>query len=257
MVSLSEKTYRYYMLAYSPERTFAYTQEDERSDNRPINSVTPIELDSEVYNFSVDEDNSYVSDFILHNCEGYLVPSLEEKTGRYEYNHLLLLAKNQVGYHNLLKLTTIAHTRGYQARPRVDKKILAEHAEGLIVTSSCLSGEIPELLLRGDLNGARAAARWYQDVFGRENFFIEIQDHDAPESPQVKLNPMLYELGARDGRAAAGHQRPALRRRQRRRRARHPALRADRQDAGRPQAHEVRQPAVLPEDARRDGAALP
>ncbi len=131
--------------------------------------------------------------------EGYLVPSLEEKTGRYEYNHLLLLAKNQTGYHNLLKLTTIAHTRGYQARPRVDKKILAEHAEGLIVTSSCLSGEIPELLLRGDLNGARAAARWYQDVFGPENFYIEVQDHEAADSPQNKLNPMLYDLARETG----------------------------------------------------------
>ena len=113
--------------------------------------------------------------------EGYLAPSLEEKTGRYEYNHLLLLARNKVGYHNLLKLTTIAHTRGYHYRPRVDKKVLAAHAEGLIVTSGCLSGEIPELLLKGDLNGARAAARWYQDVFGPENFYIEVQDHQAPD----------------------------------------------------------------------------
>src|SRR6478672_6697469 len=67
--------------------------------------------------------------------EGYAVPSLEEKTGRYEYNHLL-------------KLTSLAHTRGYHYRPRMDKKLLAEHAEGLIVTSGCLSGEIPELLLK-------------------------------------------------------------------------------------------------------------
>jgi DNA polymerase-3 subunit alpha len=131
--------------------------------------------------------------------EGYLAPSLEEKTGRYDYNHLLLLARNNVGYHNLLKLTTIAHTRGYHYRPRVDKKVLAEHAEGLIVTSGCLSGEIPELLLKGDINGARAAARWYQDVFGPENFYIEVQDHQAPESPQVKLNPMLYDLSRETG----------------------------------------------------------
>ncbi|HKS69139.1 MAG TPA: DNA polymerase III subunit alpha, partial [Ktedonobacterales bacterium] len=131
--------------------------------------------------------------------EGYLAPSIEEKTGRYEYNHLLLLAQNNTGYHNLLKLTTIAHTRGYHYRPRVDKKVLAAHAEGLIVTSGCLSGEIPELLLKGDLNGARAAARWYQDVFGPDNFFIEIQDHRAPESPQNQLNPLLYDLARETG----------------------------------------------------------
>jgi DNA-directed DNA polymerase III PolC len=126
--------------------------------------------------------------------EGYSVPSLEEKTGRYEYNHLLLLARDNTGYQNLLKLTTLAHTRGYQARPRMDRKMLEQYSGGLIVTSGCLSGEIPELLLRGDLNGARAAARWYQDVFGPENFYIEIQDHNAPESPQNQLNPLLYDL---------------------------------------------------------------
>ncbi len=131
--------------------------------------------------------------------EGYLVPSLEEKTGRYEYNHQLLLARTTRGYHNLLKLTTLAHTRGFQARPRMDKPMLAEYAEGLIATSSCLSGEIPELLLRGDLNGARAAARWFQDVFGPENFYIELQDHGAAESPQVKLNPLLYDLAREVG----------------------------------------------------------
>ncbi len=131
--------------------------------------------------------------------EGYLVGSLEEKTKRYEYNHQLLLARNQTGYHNLLKLTTLAHTRGYQARPRMDKKMLAAHADGLIATSSCLSGEIPELLLREDLNGARAAVRWYQDVFGPEHFYLEIQDHEAAESPQGKLNRLLYNLARETG----------------------------------------------------------
>ncbi|MDE3231510.1 MAG: PHP domain-containing protein, partial [Chloroflexota bacterium] len=135
----------------------------------------------------------------ITGVEGYLVPSLEEKTGRYEYNHQLLLAKNTTGYHNLLKLTTLAHTRGFQARPRMDRKMLAAHAEGLIATSSCISGEIPELLLRGDLNGARASARWFQDVFGPENFYIELQDHDAPDSPQVKLNPLLVTLAREVG----------------------------------------------------------
>ncbi|MGH2515429.1 MAG: DNA polymerase III subunit alpha, partial [Ktedonobacterales bacterium] len=132
-------------------------------------------------------------------CESYLAPSLEKKAGRHDYNHLLLLAKNNVGYQNLLKLTTIAHTRGYHIRPRMDKKVLAEYAAGLIVTSGCLSGEIPELLLKEDLNGARAAVRWYQDVFGPENFYIEVQDHQAPESPQNKLNPLLYDLHRETG----------------------------------------------------------
>src|SRR5258706_12475803 len=91
--------------------------------------------------------------------EGYLAPSIEEKTGRYEYSHLLLLAKNRVGYHNLLKLTTIAHTRGCHYPPRVEKRVLAEHAQGLVGTSGCRSAEIPELLLKGGNNGEQAAAR--------------------------------------------------------------------------------------------------
>jgi DNA polymerase III subunit alpha len=131
--------------------------------------------------------------------EAYLAPSIEDKTGRYEYNHLLLLARDQVGYQNLLKLTTIAHTRGYHYRPRVDKQVLERHAAGLIVTSGCLSGEIPELLLGGDLNGARAAVRWYRDVFGHKNFYLEVQDHQAAESPQGKLNQLLYDLHRETG----------------------------------------------------------
>src|SRR5258708_22492770 len=76
----------------------------------------------------------------------------------------------------------------------MDQRVLAEHDEGLIVPSGCLSGEIPELLLKGDLNGARAAARWYREVFGPDNFYIGIQNHNAPESEQNRLNPLLYEL---------------------------------------------------------------
>jgi DNA polymerase III subunit alpha len=131
--------------------------------------------------------------------EGYIVPNLEEKTGRYEYNHLLLLARNNKGYENLLKLTTLAHTRGYHYRPRIDKRMLAEHAEGLVVTSGCLSGEIPELLLKGDVNGARNAVTWYRDHFEPGSFYLEIQDHEAPDSPQGKLNQMLFELHRETG----------------------------------------------------------
>ena len=131
--------------------------------------------------------------------EGYLAPSIEDRTSRYEYNHLLLLARDQIGYNNLLKLTTIAHTRGYHYRPRVDKKVLEQHAGGLIVTSGCLSGEIPELLLKGDLNAARRAVKWYRDVFGPENFYLEVQDHQAADSPQGKLNQLIYDLHRETG----------------------------------------------------------
>ncbi len=127
--------------------------------------------------------------------ESYLAPnSLEDRTGKYDYFHLLLLAQNEVGYRNLLKLTTIAHTKGYYLRPRIDKQTLAEHSEGLIATSTCISGEIPSLLMKEDINGARRVIQWYQEVFGPERFYLELQDHQEPGSPLVKINPMLYDL---------------------------------------------------------------
>jgi len=133
--------------------------------------------------------------------EAYLTENMHDHSKRFsdDYHHLLLLAKNNTGYYNLLKLTTIAHTEGWHLRPRVDKGVLEKYADGLIVTSSCLSGEIPKLLLAEKTEEAYKTARWYQDVFGPENFYLEIQEHhgtfdDGQPSPQGKLNQMLYQM---------------------------------------------------------------
>jgi len=133
--------------------------------------------------------------------EAYLTEDMHDHSKRFsdDYHHLLLLAKNNTGYYNLLKLTTIAHTEGWHLRPRIDKKVLEQYAEGLIVTSSCLSGEIPKTLLKEKQDEAYTMARWYQDVFGRENFYLEIQEHhgtfeDGQPSPQGQLNQLLYRM---------------------------------------------------------------
>ncbi len=126
--------------------------------------------------------------------EAYLCDDIDDRSGRYDYNHLLLLAKNNKGYQNLMKLTTIAHTYGWHYKPRIDKYVLADHAEGLIVTSACLSGEIPEKLLKGDTEGARQSAKWYLDTFGPQNFYLEIQEHHGQESQQSQLNQHLFDL---------------------------------------------------------------
>jgi DNA polymerase-3 subunit alpha len=133
--------------------------------------------------------------------EAYLTGDMRDHSKRYsdDYHHLLLLAKNNTGYYNLLKLTTIANTQGYHLRPRIDKKVLQQYAEGLIVTSSCLSGEIPKLLLKEQEEEARKMARWYQDVFGPDNFYLEIQEHqgifeEGQPSPQGRLNQMLFQI---------------------------------------------------------------
>ncbi|MCZ7541380.1 MAG: DNA polymerase III subunit alpha [Anaerolineae bacterium] len=92
-------------------------------------------------------------------------------------HHLLLLARDQAGYRNLLRLASAAQLEGYYYRPRVDHDLLAQHAEGLIATSGCLAAEIPRLVEQGREAEALERIGWYQDVFGRENFFLELQHH--------------------------------------------------------------------------------
>ena len=95
-------------------------------------------------------------------------------------HHLLLLAQNDTGYRNLLKLTSDSHLEGFYYRPRVDHDYLAAHADGLICTSGCLSAELPSLLLSGKDQEAEERLQWYLDVFTRDRFFIELQQHDIP-----------------------------------------------------------------------------
>ncbi|HEY4721464.1 MAG TPA: DNA polymerase III subunit alpha, partial [Anaerolineae bacterium] len=107
--------------------------------------------------------------------------------------HLLLLAQNNAGYQNLLKLASIAQLEGFYYRPRVDKEVLAQYAEGLIVTTGCGAAEIPRMILDGQLDQARAAIGWYLDVFSRDRFFLELQLHEG--FPQLtSLNRQLIEF---------------------------------------------------------------
>jgi DNA polymerase-3 subunit alpha len=129
--------------------------------------------------------------------EAYLTPgSRHDRTIRPDernYYHLVLLAKNNTGYHNLIKLTSIAHVEGFYYKPRIDWEVLSQYSEGVIGTSSCLAGEIPRLLLAGKRDKALEKIKAYRELFGEGNFFLELQDH--PEIPdQMKLNDMLVEL---------------------------------------------------------------
>ncbi len=108
-------------------------------------------------------------------------------------SHLLLLAENQTGYHNLLKIASAAQLNGFYYFPRIDHEFLAEHAEGLIATSGCLSAEVPRALVKENLEDAKAKIDWYYQVFGRDNFYFELQHHDIPELH--KVNRVLNELG--------------------------------------------------------------
>ena len=102
-----------------------------------------------------------------------------------KYNHLILLVKNAQGYKNLCKIVTLGFTEGYYYKPRVDMEVLQKYSEGLICMSACLAGIVPTRLMHGNYEGALEAARAYQNIFGKENFFIEIQDHGIREERMV------------------------------------------------------------------------
>ncbi len=135
-------------------------------------------------------------------CEVYVAPGsrLEKKSstgGRDVYNHLVLLAQDEVGYKNLVKLVTMAHLEGYYYKPRIDKEILAQHAKGLIALSGCLASEIPEAIIKEDPKKARAAIDWFKQTLGPENFYLELQNHSIPEQAKVNqhLIPWAKEFG--------------------------------------------------------------
>jgi DNA polymerase-3 subunit alpha len=126
--------------------------------------------------------------------EAYLAPrGLEDKDSVLDKRpfHMLLLAKNQTGYQNLLKLASLAQLKGYYYRPRIDREVMEQYSEGIIATSGCLAAEIPRMVEEGRDDEAREKIGWYQEVFGAENFYLELQGHDIDQLGV--LNKWLYE----------------------------------------------------------------
>jgi len=107
-------------------------------------------------------------------------------------SHLVLLAENDEGYRNLMQLVSRAHLEGFYYKPRVDRELLEQYSRGLIALSACLAGQVPEALLRGDWSAARSAAGTLAEIFGRESFFLELQNHGLAE--QQRVNPLLHKL---------------------------------------------------------------
>ena len=133
--------------------------------------------------------------------EAYVAPTsrFERMPGESEekYRHLTILAKDETGYRNLLRLVTDAHLEGFYHRPRIDKELLSERAEGLIGLSGCMASETAQLLMAGQDEKAADVARTYGDIFGSGNFFMEIQDHGMAE--QRRLLPKLVDLSRSTG----------------------------------------------------------
>ena len=132
-------------------------------------------------------------------CEVYVATRTRfDKVNRIDgSNHLVLLCKNETGYKNLIKMVSAGFTEGFYNKPRVDHELLVEYHEGLICLSACLAGEIPQALLAGDYEKAKNLARYYEDLFGKGNYYIEIQDHGLDE--QRTVLPLLVRLSRETG----------------------------------------------------------
>lgn len=133
----------------------------------------------------------------IMGCEVYVAPSGHTCRDGKEQFHLVLLAENEEGYHNLVKLVSTACTDGFYYKPRIDHELLARHSKGIIASSACLGGEIPNMIMRGDDEGALARAMFYRDILGKDNFFLEIQSNQIPE--QAIVNKTLIEMSRKHG----------------------------------------------------------
>ncbi|MEG0179174.1 MAG: DNA polymerase III subunit alpha, partial [Oscillospiraceae bacterium] len=127
-------------------------------------------------------------------CEVYVATRTRfDKVNRIDgYNHLVLLCKNEQGYKNLIKLVSAGFTDGFYSKPRIDHALLEQYHEGLICLSACLAGEIPQALLSGDYDKALDIAKYYSELFGKDNYYIELQDHALPE--QRDILPQLIRV---------------------------------------------------------------
>ena len=133
-------------------------------------------------------------------CEVYVARrSRFDREGKQDTSgyHLILLAKNEEGYRNLIRMVSLGYTEGFYSRPRVDKELLRKHHDGLIALSGCVAGEIPQLVLEGDMAGAEALALEMRDIFGEDCFYLEVQNHGIQEEKTVR--DALKEISDRTG----------------------------------------------------------
>ena len=128
-------------------------------------------------------------------CELYICKKEDHRASPEgdSYNHLVVLAENDEGYRNLVKIVSEASLHGFYYKPRISKKFLAEHSRGLIGLSACLKGEVAESLTEGKYDAAREAAVTFSDIFGKGNFYLEIQDQGLPEEARIQSNLLKLE----------------------------------------------------------------
>ena len=169
----------------------------------------------------------------------------DRRPGEKSPSHLTVLAKDNVGYRNLMKLSSKAHIEGFYYKPRVDHELLEEHADGLIVLSGCPSSELSVALMDGNYEEAKEIARWYMGTF--PNFYLEMQRHTNLDFLD-RLNEGLLRLGRGPGHPAHRHERLALRVRERSESARRAAVHRHQLERQRSESIPVLRPLLLPEE---------
>ncbi len=184
--------YNYYMVNYAPNRKYPRTLEDEQYVYRPVLEIIKKSITEQVYNFEVEEDNSYISDFILHNCEMYVAPAVsrlhkepvkwneggdDDVSGAGAYTHMTMWAETNKGLHNMFKMSTESFESGFYRKNRIDEDLMQEFGKGIMATTGCPSGEVQTWLRIGNYKNALASAAKFADIFGKENFFVELMDH--------------------------------------------------------------------------------
>lgn len=171
-----------FLLQWNPEADYRRHLTTDDHLLLPLKTVETRQYDGPVHNLEVAEHNSYVTDITVHNCELYVATRKRtdrdpKKDGNH---HLVALAKNEKGYKNLMKLVTLASLEGFYYKPRVDKELLAQYSEGLIICSACMGGELAQAIINNSesIEPAKSVAAWYREVFG-DDFYLEVQGHKA------------------------------------------------------------------------------
>ncbi len=165
-----------------------------KAKNMPAIAITDHGAMFGVYTFQKMAVASGVEPII--GCELYICDDMHDKSNKVRY-HILLIAKDNEGYKNLVKLDSIAYTEGFYYKPRIDMKFLKEHSKGLICTTACIGGKVAQHLIRNDYEKAKAHAIELRDTFDEGDFYIEIQDHGIPE--EKLCNPLLVKIAREIG----------------------------------------------------------
>lgn len=192
-----------YTVAWKADAAFRHHHVDDRFIYLPLKDVEVAHFEGDVYNFEVEDDHSYVSEIVLHNCEIYLTPDRTIKKREAKTWHLGLIAANKEGYKNLTQITTRAWLEGYfNRRGRADWDVLADHAGGIIALTGCMAAPVMNALFEGSYTDAREHTKRLIEIFGKDNVYGEVQNvgivEPIPADSELALKLGKAELSQMD-----------------------------------------------------------